>query len=58
MEAATPVLSPRQERFCRFAALGRTLTKAGRRNRSSPVFSMTFPANPTASALPPELARP
>ena len=34
MEAATPTLSPRQERFCRFAALGHTLAEAYRRARA------------------------
>ncbi|HSK38704.1 MAG TPA: terminase small subunit, partial [Arenibaculum sp.] len=36
MEAATPTLSPRQELFCRFAALGHTLAEAARRAGYSP----------------------
>ena len=59
MEAATPVPSPRQEPFCRYAAFGHTLIEAGRWNRYFPVHSMTFPANPTSSAFwSPEPARP
>ena len=36
MEAETPVLSPRQERFCRYVSLGHSLAEAARRAGYSP----------------------